>query len=86
MSNGQGITQDQADQLLNQARFESEQANVQEMASKLTQKCFSKCAKTYKGNRLDSSEQSCIALCMDRYMDVFSLVNKAIVEREAMRG
>lgn len=55
------------------------------MVQSMTKKCFAMCAKPSKGERLDSSEQSCIALCMDRYMDTIGVVNKALIERQGRR-
>ncbi|KAK3745108.1 hypothetical protein QZH41_015090 [Actinostola sp. cb2023] len=45
-------------------------------AKKMSDKCFKKCI--YKpGSTLDNSEQKCIALCMDRYMDTWNTVSRA---------
>jgi Tim10/DDP family zinc finger len=81
-----GITQEQAEALISQTRMQAEQANMQELLSKLTSTCYKKCAKPSRGDRLDSSEQSCTALCMDRYIDTMGLVNKAVVDRQDRRG
>jgi mitochondrial import inner membrane translocase subunit TIM13 len=40
-------------------------ANAQELLTKMTEKCFKKCINR-PGNELDSSDQKCIAMCMDR--------------------
>ena len=55
---------------------------VQELATKMTEKCFERCAKTSSGDRLSSSEQSCLALCMDRYADTLGEVQKSMMERQ----
>ncbi|XP_011173468.1 mitochondrial import inner membrane translocase subunit Tim13-B isoform X1 [Solenopsis invicta] len=55
-------------------------ANAQELLQKMTEKCFKKCIGK-PGTSLDSSEQKCIAMCMDRYMDSFNLVSKTYSER-----
>ncbi|KYN43494.1 Mitochondrial import inner membrane translocase subunit Tim13-B [Trachymyrmex septentrionalis] len=47
---------------------------------KMTEKCFKKCIGK-PGTSLDSSEQKCIAMCMDRYLDSFNLVSKSYSER-----
>ncbi|KYQ47584.1 Mitochondrial import inner membrane translocase subunit Tim13-B [Trachymyrmex zeteki] len=47
---------------------------------KMTEKCFKKCI-SKPGTSLDSSEQKCVAMCMDRYMDSFNLVSKTYSER-----
>lgn len=55
-------------------------ANAQELLSKMSDKCFKKCI--YKpGASLDNSEQKCIAMCMDRYMDAWNLVSESYTKR-----
>lgn len=41
----------------------------------MTEKCFRKCINK-PGTVLDSSEQKCISMCMDRFMDSWNLVSK----------
>lgn len=40
-------------------------ANAQELLTKMTEKCFKKCINR-PGTELDSSDQKCVAMCMDR--------------------
>nr|CAD7410630.1 unnamed protein product [Timema poppensis] len=47
---------------------------------KMTEKCFKKCINK-PGTTLDSSEQKCVAMCMDRYMDSWNLVSRAYSSR-----
>lgn len=55
-------------------------ANAQELLSKMSDKCFKKCV--YKpGTSLDSSEQKCVAMCMDRYMEAWNLVSQTYTNR-----
>jgi hypothetical protein len=60
------ITAEQAEAAVAQMQQEMQSAHIQDLVRKMTEKCFNKCAKTGKGDRLDPSEQSCVALCMDR--------------------
>ena len=46
----------------------------------MTDKCFRKCISS-PGVSLGNSEQKCVALCMDRYMDSFNLVSRAYSDR-----
>ncbi|XP_067010300.1 mitochondrial import inner membrane translocase subunit Tim13 [Anabrus simplex] len=70
----------QKDELMDQLKQQIAVANAQELLTKMTEKCFKKCI--YKpGTSLDSSEQKCIAMCMDRYMDSWNLVSKAYSNR-----
>lgn len=42
--------------------------------------CFNKCI-IKPGPSLDSTEQKCVSMCMDRYMETVSLVSKSFGER-----
>ncbi|KAK4807858.1 hypothetical protein QYF61_007764 [Mycteria americana] len=47
---------------------------------RMTDKCFRKCIGK-PGGALDNSEQKCIAMCMDRYMDAWNTVSRAYNSR-----
>ncbi|KFQ12061.1 Mitochondrial import inner membrane translocase subunit Tim13, partial [Leptosomus discolor] len=47
---------------------------------RMTDKCFRKCIGK-PGGALDNSEQKCIAMCMDRYMDAWNAVSRAYNSR-----
>ncbi|XP_050306091.1 mitochondrial import inner membrane translocase subunit Tim13 [Anthonomus grandis grandis] len=66
----------QKDELMDQVKQQIAIANAQELLTKMTEKCFKKCI-SKPGTSLDSSEQKCVAMCMDRYMDSWNLVSKA---------
>ncbi|KAK0182667.1 hypothetical protein PV327_000780 [Microctonus hyperodae] len=68
------------DELMQQVKQEIAVANAQELLTKITEKCFKKCVNK-PGTSLDSSEQKCVAMCMDRYMDAFNVVSKAYSQR-----
>ncbi|XP_008555408.1 mitochondrial import inner membrane translocase subunit Tim13 [Microplitis demolitor] len=68
------------DELMQQVKQEIAVANAQELLTKITEKCFKKCI-VKPGTSLDSSEQKCVAMCMDRYMDAFNVVSKAYSNR-----
>ncbi|XP_071133477.1 mitochondrial import inner membrane translocase subunit Tim13-like isoform X2 [Mytilus edulis] len=50
------------------------------LKKKISEKCFKKCI-TKPGTTLDSSEQRCVAMCMDRYMDSWNLVSRTFSNR-----
>jgi len=54
--------------------------NAQMMLQKMSDKCFKKCI-TAPGSSLGNSEQKCIAMCMDRYMDTMQLVTRTYGSR-----
>ncbi|KAJ8943588.1 hypothetical protein NQ318_006590 [Aromia moschata] len=77
----------QKDELMDQVKQQIAVANAQELLTKITEKCFKKCI-SKPGTSLDSSEQKCIAMCMDRYMDSWNLISKAYsnrIQRERSR-
>lgn len=62
--------------------------DVQDMLCRVTSQCFRKCVPRPQ-EALNSSEQHCIALCADRYVDSYNLVARAFVkrlQRELRRG
>ncbi|XP_045463255.1 mitochondrial import inner membrane translocase subunit Tim13 [Harmonia axyridis] len=75
-----GLTGAQKDELMDQVKQQIAVANVQELLTKMTEKCFKKCINK-PGTSLDSSEQKCVAMCMDRYMDSWNLVSEVYRQR-----
>ncbi|KAI0833754.1 Tim10/DDP family zinc finger-domain-containing protein [Trametes gibbosa] len=54
--------------------------NAQEIMTKVTQKCFTKCI-TKPGTSLSGSDEKCLSMCMERYLEAFDIVNKAYITR-----
>lgn len=50
------------------------------LLQKITEKCFKKCIGK-PGSEIDSSEQKCLAMCMDRYMDTINIVSRTYSAR-----
>eukprot|EP01135_Chromosphaera_perkinsii_P012183 Nk52_evm2s2612 gene=Nk52_evmTU2s2612 len=68
------------DLVMDQVRGQLAMSNAQQLLSTMTDKCFKKCV--YKpGTSLDSSEKTCIAKCMDRYMEAWTLVQRSYAQR-----
>ncbi|KAI0455490.1 Tim10/DDP family zinc finger protein [Xylaria acuta] len=56
---------------------ESQKARVQSAIHSLADVCFKKCVTgTIKNGKLDKTEESCMANCADRFLDVSSLTMK----------
>lgn len=67
-------------ELMDQVKSQLLVAQLQELLSKMSDKCFKKCI--YKpGTQLDNSEQKCLSMCMDRYMDAWNTVSKTYTTR-----
>ncbi|XP_054752599.2 mitochondrial import inner membrane translocase subunit Tim13-like [Lytechinus pictus] len=76
MSGGGKMDSAKKGQMMEEVRAQIALANAQELLQKMTDKCFKKCVNK-PGTTLDNSEQKCIAMCMDRYMDSWNTVSKA---------
>lgn len=76
----ENLSPQQKDEIMRTVQAQVELANLQELLSKVTDKCFKKCI-TSPGSSLGSSDQKCISMCMDRYMDSFNVVSRAYTDR-----
>ncbi|KAI0749904.1 Tim10/DDP family zinc finger-domain-containing protein [Daedaleopsis nitida] len=54
--------------------------NVQELMTKVSDKCYVKCVPK-PGTSLSSSEEKCLAQCMDRYLEAFDIISRTYVAR-----
>lgn len=79
MSNNK-LSETQKEELMDQVKQQIAVANAQELLTKMSEKCFRKCINK-PGSSLDSSEQKCVAMCMDRYMDSWNLVSRTYSNR-----
>merc|ERR1711997_1149340 len=70
------LSPQQKEELMKTVQTQVALANMQELLTKITDKCFKKCISS-PGSSFSSSDQKCLAMCMDRYMDSFNLVSKA---------
>ncbi|KAJ1084891.1 hypothetical protein NDU88_005031 [Pleurodeles waltl] len=66
--------------IMEQVKVQIAVANAQELLQRMTDKCFKKCIGK-PGSSLDNSEQKCVAMCMDRYMDAWNTVSRAYNSR-----
>ncbi|XP_030379107.1 mitochondrial import inner membrane translocase subunit Tim13-like [Scaptodrosophila lebanonensis] len=66
--------------LMARAKQEFVLASVQALLQKMTTKCFKKCIDR-PGITLDAAEQKCISMCMDRFMDSWTLVSQTFSNR-----
>ncbi|EDW04001.1 mitochondrial import inner membrane translocase subunit Tim13 [Drosophila grimshawi] len=67
-------------EIMDQVKQQIAVANAQELLSQMSTKCFAKCINK-PGTSLDGSEQKCISLCMDRFMDSWNLIARAYGQR-----
>ncbi|KAF8841268.1 hypothetical protein BDN67DRAFT_950144 [Paxillus ammoniavirescens] len=70
----------QKEAVMNSIRSEIALVNAQELMNKTNEKCFAKCV-LKPGTSLSSSEETCLARCMDRYMEAFNIVSRSYTQR-----
>lgn len=51
-------------------QVEQQRAQLQAQVHEFTGRCWDKCMTGKLGNKLDRSEESCLANCVDRFFDV----------------
>ena len=74
------LTPQEEAQVIQNLQVQMQQAQVQDLMQKLAENCFSKCV-TKPSSKLSSTEQKCLALCQDRYLDVMAAVGQAMMSR-----
>lgn len=75
---------EQQQQMLAQLQQEMAMKNFQETMQSISSTCYTKCVQANRGGtRLDRGEQTCLANCMDRYLEVMSLVQKNLEEKSS---
>ena len=72
-------------EIINTVKQQLAIANAQALLEKMSEKCFHKCI-IKPGSSLDHSEQKCVSLCMDRYIDSWNLVQQTYSQRIQREG
>ncbi|KAL7549941.1 hypothetical protein ACHAWF_013208 [Thalassiosira exigua] len=75
------LTPEQRQAVMVQAQQQANQQIMSTMVEAMTASCFEKCAGT-SGDRLDSREQSCLANCQDRYLEIRQAVQDSLERRQ----
>ncbi|CAH1406140.1 unnamed protein product [Nezara viridula] len=75
-SDTRSLSSSQKEELIENVKQQIAIANAQELITKMSEKCFKKCI-LKPGASLDNSEQKCVAMCMDRYLETWNLVSKS---------
>ncbi|RQM22082.1 hypothetical protein B5M09_012696, partial [Aphanomyces astaci] len=61
-------------------RAEVQQQGLQELTQAVQEKCFNKCV-TRPQERLDSKQQQCLSMCIERYIDTMKVVSASMMQR-----
>ena len=61
--------------------MENQKAVIQAAIGKLSEICFEKCV-AKPGNKLDSTEASCISNCTGRYLDTSMFIMNRMVQKK----
>ncbi|KZV64728.1 hypothetical protein PENSPDRAFT_690503 [Peniophora sp. CONT] len=68
--------------VMNSIRQELAMSSVQELITKINEKCFKQCI-TKPSTSLSGSEEVCLERCLGRYMEAFNIVSKVYTQRLA---
>ena len=79
------LTPQQANEVLARVRSEVQQQTLQDLLTKISEQCFDTCV-TKPGSKLSNGESKCLAMCMDRYIECFSVVSDAMQKRGEREG
>ncbi|WFD32245.1 protein translocase subunit [Malassezia sp. CBS 17886] len=75
-----GSSAEQKDAIKQRVGTEIAMANAQQLISKATEKCYSKCV-SWPGQSLSGKEQTCVERCLERYFEAFNIVSSTYVRR-----
>ncbi|KAF0685594.1 Aste57867_22562 [Aphanomyces stellatus] len=74
------LTSQQKNEIVARIRAEVQQQGLQELTQAVQEKCFNKCITRPQG-RLDSKQQQCLSLCIERYVDTMKVVGATMMQR-----
>ncbi|WFD36625.1 protein translocase subunit [Malassezia cuniculi] len=80
--NKAGSSAEQKEALKQRVTAEVAMANAQQLISKATDKCYTKCI-SWPGSSLSSKDQTCVERCLERYFEAFNIVSATYVKRVA---
>nr|CCA22681.1 Mitochondrial Protein Translocase (MPT) Family puta [Albugo laibachii Nc14] len=72
------ITPTEQNELRMRYRQETMAQAMEELSVNIQMKCFEKCVSKPNG-KLDSKQQNCVALCVNRYIDTLNVVSQTMV-------
>lgn len=75
------LTTEQRQAVMQRVAQETGQAVMQELITTVSHKCFDKCV-TSPGVTLSNKEQTCLAMCYDRYVQSIEVVKQGIMDRQ----
>ncbi|ETV73599.1 hypothetical protein H257_11717 [Aphanomyces astaci] len=74
------LTAQQKNEVIARVRAEVQQQGLQELTQAVQEKCFNKCV-TRPQERLDSKQQQCLSMCIERYIDTMKVVSASMMQR-----
>ena len=74
------LSPEQAQQVMQQVRQQGAMQAQQEVLVSSSKMCFDKCVKK-PGATLSNKEQTCLAMCFDRYVEAMQVVSQSMSDR-----
>ena len=74
------LSPEQAQAVMQQVRQQGAMQAQQEILVSSSKKCFEKCV-SRPGATLSNKEQTCLAMCFDRYLETMQVVSQSMADR-----
>jgi mitochondrial import inner membrane translocase subunit TIM13 len=74
------LSPEQAQQVMQQVRQQGAMQAQQEILQSSSKKCFNMCVSS-PGATLSNREQTCLAMCFDRYLEAMQVVSQSMSDR-----
>ena len=75
------LTPQQQQEVVARVKMQAQNAANQELLMKTSEKCFPMCVSS-PGATLSNKEQTCLAMCFDRYLEAIQVVEQSVMDRQ----
>ncbi|KAJ2603136.1 protein translocase subunit [Coemansia sp. RSA 1721] len=83
---GMNLSSSNKEEVKQQVRKEMAMANAQELVNNINKNCYEMCLSKNPGTSLSTSDDSCLARCMDKFLASWDVVSRAYVTRVQQEG
>ncbi|KAJ2843122.1 protein translocase subunit, partial [Coemansia erecta] len=80
-ASGLNLSSANKDEVKQRVRKEMAMANAQELVNNINKNCYQMCLSKNPGTSISSSDETCLARCMDKFLASWDVVSRAYVSR-----
>ncbi|KAJ1647266.1 protein translocase subunit [Coemansia asiatica] len=85
-ASGLNLSSANKDEVKQRVRKEMAMANAQELVNNINKNCYQMCLSKNPGTSISSSDETCLARCMDKFLASWDVVSRAYVSRVQQEG